>query len=296
LERRVVRRADERDSERGSAALLVLWGVALIFILLAPVAFTTDAELRMTENTLALARARHAAEAGTQLGLVRLLRRHDDAGAAFDGRAEAWRDGSVAVTIAIVDEAGKIDVNVAPLELIAGLFIAAGRSPEESALLACGVLERRGDAGAGCPEPGAVPVARRFGVPEELAQVPGIGAALYNRVADAVTVATGASAIDPRVASRLALLAVPGASESLVDAFLASRNDRRGLVSAADIRALTSTGYLMLSPRRDYTVTATAGAGGRGAFRADLQVRLTGRAARPYEIVAWRTPPVDRGR
>jgi general secretion pathway protein K len=290
-----------RDWQSGSVAILVLWGVALIFILLAPVAFGTGTELRMTENSLAYARARHTAEAGTQLGLARLLHRQQDGAGVFDGTPEAWRQGSATIRIAIADEAGKIDLNVAPFDLIAGLFAAAGRSPAEALLLACNVLGRRGEAGAGCPEPDdngppAPQRVRRFTVPEELAQIPGIDPTLYDRIADGVTVATGASAIDPLVAPRLVLLAVPGATESIVDAFLESRATwRRSIPDGGSLAQLAASPYLMRSPGRDFTISAIATAEQAG-YRADLQVRLTGQAARPYEVIAWRTPPVDRGK
>jgi hypothetical protein len=49
VERRLMRRIFKRggginDSERGSIAILALWGVALIFMLLAPVSFATRGE------------------------------------------------------------------------------------------------------------------------------------------------------------------------------------------------------------------------------------------------------------
>jgi general secretion pathway protein K len=288
-------------AESGSVAILVLWGVALIFILLAPVAFSTASELRMTENALAAARARHAAEAGTQLGLARLLRRHQEGGALFDGSPEAWRQGPTAVAIAVADEAGKIDVNVAPLELVAGLFAAAGRSQAEALLLACNVLDHRGDTASGCPEPeedsSARPHPHRFLVPEEVAQLPGVDDALYDRIADDITVASGASAIDPAVAPRTVLLAIPGATESLVDSYLDSRGSWHGVMPAGNILALLpATPYLMTSPGRDFTIVATATTPDRASYRAELQVRLTDRPTHPYEIIAWRAPPVDRGK
>jgi hypothetical protein len=51
----------------------------------------------------------------------------------------------------------------------------------------------------------------------------------------------------------------------------------------------------MASPGRDYTITATATTSDGARYRAELQVRLTGRAAQPYQVMAWRTPPADRG-
>jgi general secretion pathway protein K len=287
--------ATARKNERGSIAILALWGVALIFILLAPVAFLTRVELQVAHNAIGASRARLAAEAGTQLGLVRLLRRRD-VNAYFDGTPETWRQSSTTVAIAIADEAGKIDLNVAPQDLLAGLFAAVGRPREEAQLLACNVLDRRGDLGTGCPQPGGVNPARRFAVPEELAQIPGVDDDLYDRVADSITVATAASAVDPLVAPRPVLLAIPGATDSLVDAFLQNRSAWRDL-SGAGGGALSpaAAAFLMATPGRDFTITATATTPDGARYRAELQIRLTERPTAPYQVIAWRAPPIDRG-
>lgn len=283
------------DDQRGSIAILALWGIALIAVLIAPVAFATRGEITIARNALAESRARLAAEAGTQLGLQRLLRRHDAGTREFDGTPEAWAQGSTRVTIAIADEAGKIDLNVAPLELLTGLFVAAGEPREAAGLIACNVLDRRGDAGGDCPQSGIGHAAHRFAVPEELAEVPGIGSPLYDRVAPYVTVATGASAIDPRVAARTALLAIPGATADLVDSFLQSRKTWGDLGTADATMLGAATPYVMMSPSRDFTIAATALTSDGARYRAELQVRLTGSTAQSYQVVAWRTPPVDRG-
>jgi general secretion pathway protein K len=283
------------NNERGSIAILALWGIALIFMLIAPVAFATRGELQIARNALAESRARLAAEAGTQLGLLRLLRLHDNGGV-FDGTPQAWQQGSAKVAIAITDEAGKIDLNLAPPEFLAGLFESAGANRETAALIACNILDHRGDTGTDCPESDTPHVGRRFTVPEELAELPGVGDQLYNRVADAVTVTSGASAIDPMVAPRTVLLAIPGATESLVDSFIESRATMRDLGSAdAGLIPAAAAAFIMTSPARDYTIAATAATSDGAHYRAELQVRLTGRAAQPYQVVAWRTPPADRG-
>jgi general secretion pathway protein K len=284
----------DENAERGSIAILALWGVALIFMLIAPVAFATRGELQIAHNALAESRARLAAEAGTQLGLQRLLRRHDG-GAAFDGTPEAWQLGSTKVAIAISDEAGKVDLNLAPLDMLAGLFEAAGAPHEAAGLIACNILDRRGDSGEGCPKDDTPHAGQRFSVIEELAELPGVDDRLYGRVAGAITVASGASAIDPLVAPRAVLMAVPGADDSLVDAFIESRAMWSDLASA-DVGLIPSSlgSYVMVSPRRDYTIAATATTSDGARYRAELQVRLTGRAAQPYQVVAWRTPPADR--
>ncbi|MBV8779330.1 MAG: general secretion pathway protein GspK [Alphaproteobacteria bacterium] len=284
------------DGERGSIAILALWGVALIFMLIAPVAFATRGELRVASNALATSRARLSAEAGTQLGLVRLLRQQAVGAASFDGASETWQSGTTRVTIAIADEAGKIDLNAAPVEMLAGLFAGAGVPQEAAALIACNILDRRGDAAPVCSAADAPHQGRRFSVTEELAEIPGVGERLYDRIADSVTVATGASAIDPLVAPRPVLMAIPGATDSIVDDFLASRASLHdmGAAGAASIPAAAAR-FLMTSSRRDFTVVATATADDGARYRAELQIRLGDQGQRPYQVTGWRTPRADRG-
>jgi general secretion pathway protein K len=282
-------------AEKGSIALLALWGVALICILIAPVAFATRGEVQIARNALAESRARLAAEAGTQVGLQRLLRRFGAGATAFDGTPETSTLESTQVSIAIADEAGKVDLNLAPVDLLTGLFEAVGAPHAMAELIACNVLYQRGDYGAGCPQPDVAYVGRRFAVTAELAEVPGVSGALYDRVASYVTVATGASAIDPRVAPRAVLLAIPGANAGLVDALIDSRKTL-GDLGADDAATFASAApYVMISPHRDFTIAATAATSDGAHYRAELQVRLTGRAAQPYQVIAWRTPPADRG-
>jgi general secretion pathway protein K len=285
------------DGQRGAVAILALWGMVLVLILLAAAGFTTRTEVRIAENAIASSRARHAAEAGTQLGLFRLLQRRATGVAIFDGTPEEWQDGSTGVAISILDEAGKIDINQAPLELLAGLFVAVGRKSEEAMLLACNILERRGGGDSGCPQTSdeTAPLRTRpFAAPEELAQLPGVGAETYAAIADSVTVTTGASAIDPAVASRTALLAIPGATPDLVDAYLAQREMWRDLLPDGGDSSLILpvARYLMRTPLRDFTIKTVATTADGARWRADLQLRLTGLASRPYQVLAWRTPLV----
>jgi general secretion pathway protein K len=229
--------------------------------------------------------------------LARLLRRRASGISVFDGLPETWRDGAAEVEIAIVDEAGKIDLNEAPLELLSGLFVAVGRAREEAVLLACNVLEWRGTSVAACPEVASGTGRRahgRFVAPEQLGQVAGFDEGLYREVSDSITVVTRASAVDPLVAARPVLMAIPGATAAAVDSFLEERarwRDIGGLEGGFGLQQ--SLPFVMISPAREFTITATA-ATGTARYRADLKVRLTGIAARPYEVLAVRAPPVRR--
>ena len=287
--------ASPPSRQRGSIAIIALWGLAIVFVLLAAASFTTRTELQITRNELAAIRAREAAEAGTQLGLAHLLARLARGTVLFDGTPEVWQDGTVRVAIAIADEAGKIDLNQAPPGLLAGLFMAVGQPKETAFLLACRVVAKRGGAVPDCPEPpaGAAEPPSAFAAPEELAALPGFGDRLYAQVADFVTVATGASAVDPAVAPRTVLLALPGATPDLVDGWLAARQSAAEMAPDDSLfEALPNFPFLMVSPVRDFTVSAVA-TGPEGArARADLQLRLTRMAGHPYDVLAFRSPPL----
>ncbi len=284
--------------ERGSVTILVLWGIAIVFALLVATSYTTRTEVAITRNAVGAMRARYAAEAGTQIGLARLLARRAGGAAIFDGHPETWRDGTASVAIAIQDEAGRIDLNQAPLELLQGLFVAVGRPKEDALLLACRVIERRGSSAPDCHQPPdaprrLAPSARLRRPPEELAALPGFGDRLYQSIADFVTVATGATAIDPLVAPRTVLMALPGATADLVDGWLSSRAMiEETEPEASGFETLGSSPYLMVTPVRDFTVSAIAETPEGARARAELQIRLTGLAGRPYQVMAWRTPPL----
>jgi general secretion pathway protein K len=284
-----------RSGERGSVTILVIWGIALVFILMAAVNYTSRADALLARATIDVSLARHAAEAGTQVGLARLIQHRLDGSIKFDGTPVAWALDGIRVDIAIFDEAGKIDLNQAPLAMLAGLLTATGQPADTAAVLACRIVDRRGGRDPDCPPESFGDTGERqlplFTAPEELALLPGFDDATYAAIADSVTVMTRASAIDPSVATRTVLLAVPGATPTLVDSFLSQRSFWES-ASLADIgvAARLAGPLFMPSPRQDFTIRATAMTQTGARYRADLQVRLTAQPARPYEIVAWRTP------
>lgn len=282
-----------RPGERGAVAILALWAMAIVFALAVAAGFSMRAETAIVRNELAAARARSSAEGGAELGLAHLLARRAAGKSLFDGTPEPWQDGGTRVSIAIADEAGKIDLNVAPLPLLAGLLTAAGEKEEAAELLACRILARRGTPAPSCPEPpSAAPEhAAPFAAPEEAAQLPGFDDRLYQAIACCVTVLSGASAIDPVVAPRLALLALPGATATLVDGWLSARASLMEMApETSGFAGLPDTTYLAVSPLRDFTITAIATTPEGAHARAELSVRLTGQANHPYDIVAFRTP------
>ncbi len=103
-----------RRRNRGIALISVLWVVALLTVVAGGVSTGMQSETRLARNLMVSAQARHAAEGGVQLAVLALL---------GGARRTAWQpDGSVhelvigdaVVRVTVIDEAAKIDLNLAP--------------------------------------------------------------------------------------------------------------------------------------------------------------------------------------
>ncbi len=176
---------DRGASDRGFALPVVLWALMLA----GTVAATQGADSR--HGVLAataraeVAAARAAAEAGLALGLVRAL----DAsrrGEPVAGRIACAFAGH-GLAIEIEDEAGKVDLNKAPLALVESVLRAAA-APDE---LLRALSARRSD-----------PRSEPFGSLVELAALPGAGELAWAELDRHLTV-HGAARTDPARASDL---------------------------------------------------------------------------------------------
>ena len=275
-----------RRSERGAALIVVLWGVALIAAAIIAIGATSRSESLIGRNALENARARHAAEAAIQLGLHRLLA-YPRGTHLFDGTPATWHDGTTAVALAIQDEEGKVDLNAASFDLIVGVLRAAGMAPDAAVPTACRIVARRGLIDPQCLDGDAPPPAIEPGqlaAVEETRRLAGVDEALYRRLAPMITVFSGSSAIDPRVAPRDVLLAVPSLSVGYVESYLNRRALADGLGELRDRR------YFAISTTSTFAISALATTTAGGRHRAEMVVRLTYRPEQPFAVLAWREP------
>jgi general secretion pathway protein K len=281
-----------RTGERGAALVVVLWGIALIATAIVAIGFTSRSETLIGRNALENARARQAAEAGIQLALHRLLS-YPRATHLFDGSPSTWRDGPVLVELAIQDEEGKIDLNAAAYPLIAGVLLSVGVSREDARWTACQIVARRGLVDPQCLEGDGPPPATEPGMlaaVEELRRLTSLSDAFYGRLAPLVTVFSGSAAIDPRVAPRDDLLAVPTLSPGFVDAYLGRRALLQPGTGTGGLGELNDRRYFAVTTGRTFSISARATTPGGGRHHAEMVVRLTHRTDQPYAVLAWREP------
>jgi len=275
-----------------------------------------DTEAEVQAGSLEDAQAKRVEpDAGEFLaGVLEAPRVPDEAWRA-DGTVYAWSFGGGALKAAIHGEAGKIDLNTGDEALLRALFRAASwagpdgaaQGLDEAAAVALTDAirdfadpddltrlhgaEDRDYRAAGLPW-GAKDAA--FEAVEELQQVLGMTAPLYQAVAPALTVYTGAKGVDARLASRQVLLALldtgtgagGGDGAQIVDDYLAARAE----AAAGAAPAFPGAGQGAGSQRarvRVYTIHAEARAPGGAVFAREAVVRLSGgRQAIRFE--AWR--------
>lgn len=285
---------------RGLVLLSVLWVTTLLAVFAAGLTSSSRTESHLARNQLENARAEALADAGVYRAILGLLA-HASEGEPWraDGEGRSFRFANGVVSVWIEDEDAKIDVNVAPLELIAGLLQALEMPEKKAQVLA----ERIGDFrdvdatpnALGAEDPAYAQAGLAHGAKDapmadldELAGVLGMTAELQTRMRPHLTVLSRTKGVDPLRASRTVLAAIPGITPGAIEAFADAEPD-------ADPSALIDQDLLFeieyyLRPSREvmYTIRAEGRSAGGGVFVREAQVELFGGGSAPFQIYSWR--------
>lgn len=196
---------------RGAALLLVLWLVTLLAALVGTYALAARTEHLQGQVLARGLEARAAARAGLEYAIVRAGLPEQLRWSA-DGREHPWRFGDAEVSVRIVDEQGKVDLNMADAGLVSALLQQVGADDRTAMQLAGAILDWR-DAdpltqpAGGAEEPEYRQAGRTYGPANEplrsvaeVEQVLGMTPALYARLAPLVTVYSGLALPDPAYA------------------------------------------------------------------------------------------------
>ena len=215
--------------------------------------------------------------------------------------------------VSLMDEAGRLDLNTAPPEILTRLLRSVGANPTRAEALAAAVVEWRTPG----PRPGPSGArGRPFGFVEELLQVPGFGRELlYGRprrqrdgrtvfqrgLMDFLTVYTGASRVNVNYAPAEVLAALPGMDRERARSLVAAR--ARRLLEASDLSSRApgeALPFLTTRPSDTLSLVATAWLEG-STTRRSLRVvaRRDGRSRLGHQRLVWYdqywpSPPVRR--
>ena len=228
-----------RSSQRGVALVLVVWAAVLLTVIASTFIVERRTESLVLRNSLSLARAEAAADAGIHRGLYELFR-NDTAQDRWsrDGTRHEWSFDGIPIRIELRDESAKIDINTATDPLLRGLLVSSGLADDEATRLLDAILDWRdpdplkrpnGAEEADYREAGLnhKPANSSFQAIEELQLVLGMRPDIYRRLAPSITVFSRQPGVNPRLASREVRLAIPRNTTEIVDQYIAAREAAR---------------------------------------------------------------------
>ena len=205
---------------RGAALLLVLWLVAMLAALVGAFALIAQVEHLQGQVLFRGVVARQAARAGLEYAMGRLAEQDPRFLWMPDGRPYAWSYHGAEIEVQVVDEHGKVDLNLADMPLLAGLLEATGRERDDAETVAAAILDWRDpdpltQPGGGAEDPRYEAEGLPYGAKDapfedvsELQQVLGVDGALFARLAPHLTVHSGRPRPDPAYAAAPVLAAL----------------------------------------------------------------------------------------
>lgn len=223
-------------AQRGIALVLVLWLTALLTVIAGGFAYAMRNEAQAARNTMSQAQARALADGAVARTVFELMRPRTITGVwSADGLVHVWDEAGMHVAASAIDESGKIDLNAATDALLKSLLQTAAQLDDAAANRLVDVIGDWKDAddlrrpngaeaddyqAAGLPyKPANAP----FETVADLQRVLGMTPALFARLAGSLTVYSGSPGINPQFASRTVLMALPGATDAIVDTYIAQR-------------------------------------------------------------------------
>ena len=235
--------------QRGIALVLVLWLTALLTVIAAGFAYAMRNEAQAARNTVSQAQARALADGAVARMVFELMRPRTIAGVwSADGIVHVWQEDGFRIAASALDESGKIDLDAASDALLKGLLQTSGQLDADAAARFVDVIDDWKDAddlkrpnGAEAADYRAAGLSYRpanapFESVADLQRVLGMTPALYARLAGSLTVHSGSPGINPQFASHAALMALPGATDAIVDTYIAQRT--AALVAGQPLPAL----------------------------------------------------------
>lgn len=281
--------------QRGYALVLVIAVLAVLALLAAGIAAETRSTALGARSRLEIVQARTLADAGVTIAIMHLLDRSEEGRWRADGAMHEERYGDGRIQITVEDEAGKIDLNNAPKELLAGLIGEFAPADQASALTDA-ILERRASFAPVSPRPGRFFSAGQanfqslanlaFSDISELRLIPGVSAELYAQLQPYITVYSQSPTLNRQTASRVALLAIPNVTPSEIDALFASRGATEE-VAPAQLSALAR--FTRLADLQAATIVAAARLPGGVSFTREAVVAVSpDQQLAPSRILRWR--------
>jgi general secretion pathway protein K len=288
-------------AQRGIALIIALWITILLTVIASGFAFSMRGEALAARNAISLAQARSAADGAIERTAFELTRPRIPDAWTPDGQPHRWQDGDASIVVTAVDEAAKIDLNMAPEPLLRNLMIVVGGVDDSTA---AHIVDAIGDwkdpddlkrpNGAEEADYRAAglkycPANAQFETVGELARVLGVTPDVYARLAPALTVYSRQPGVNPATASRTVLLALPNATPEAVDAFIEQRT--AALAAKQPIPPFPPAQAFPSGPVPVWRIHAEATWVDGVTFAREAVLRPSGDPQRPLITLAWLESP-----
>ena len=221
-------RKQARRAKNGFALIVVIWGLGIITLLIFTFMTTARWQLQSAFNIAGATKASLLADAAINISIVNLLSERDKTPSStprpvHDGEPYYCALPGAEAAMVIENEAGKVDLNGAPKELLQALFIGFGVGMREADRLATAVVAFRSvptdnqkmDTNYDASGTSLGPKHAPFETALELDQVIGVDPDLFRTLAPYVTVHSRHRGLDPEAAPPPLFAALAGFS--LVD-------------------------------------------------------------------------------
>jgi general secretion pathway protein K len=287
------------EYQRGIALISVLWITTLLAVIAASFTSSARTEGQLARNMVENAKAEALADGAVHRAVLGISELEPERGWRTDGTAYRLDYGEGAVVVRIFDEDAKVDLNVAPPELLAGVLRLLGLDDEQAEVLADRIVDFRDEDDEpepdGAEDPEYEAAGREDGALDrmlvtefELLGVLGMSEPLYQRLRPFVTVYSGAEGIDPTRASLDVLRAVPGMTPELAEAIRAAGPDGDPFELIDDEALFEIEVYFVPSRQIMFRVVAEARTAGGGVFVREAVIELSGVPEQPFMVHTWR--------
>lgn len=258
--------------ERGIALLMVLWVLTVLMVIVLSFSFVTKTETLATSSFKEGIEKKFLAEAGIERGIMEMLYRKQNLGVAG---IETWKANGTPYsdqlsngnyTVRIMDESGKIDINMlndSSAIIFKTLLLNSGVRDEDADIIVDSVLDWKdaddlvrlhgaeSDYYQSLPNPYKAKNAD-FDTLEELLLVKGVtpeilyGVGGNKGIISFLTVNSRAATINLNAAPREVLIALPGMTAEIADGIVQFRAEKE-IVGIQDIQAILGESYRLMA-------------------------------------------------
>ncbi|WP_315759575.1 MULTISPECIES: type II secretion system protein GspK [unclassified Bradyrhizobium] len=271
--------------------LSVLWGLGLLTAIALSLSWSSSVSYGLARNGVDQASLGALVEAGVNAAIDRLLDARADRRWRADGRLYTLDFNGTRIGIRIQDELGRVDLNQTDEAMLNSLLLSAGLDARAAADLTDKIVDWRTatslkhlngakDRDYASRNAAYHPRNGPFQSVDELLLVMDMTPAIFARIAPALTVHSGRQFVDPQLAPREVLRALPGMTAQSAEATLAARDGARsGLAEGNPMTVLRGRAFTI---RTEFSQASRVVEG-------EVAVRLTENPQQPYWVLSWGT-------